>query len=170
MKTVLVTVGTDHHPFDRLMDWVTQIRESTTGVRFVVQHGTTTPPQGVEAHSTMSPEDLAQVMSACDAVVTHGGPGSIFDARSAGHVPVVVPRESRFGEHVDDHQVRFGTRIASDGAVRLARTQPEFDDAVAAALADGRQSRSSDTDHAVDDAVARFSALVDRLMQQRRPG
>jgi hypothetical protein len=27
-------------------------------------------------------------------------------------VPIVVPRQSAFGEHVDDHQVRFSAKIA----------------------------------------------------------
>jgi len=43
---VLVTVGTDHHPFDRLVGWID--RWAPPGrVRLVVQYGTAVPPRGL---------------------------------------------------------------------------------------------------------------------------
>jgi UDP-N-acetylglucosamine transferase subunit ALG13 len=54
---------------------------------------------------------------AADAVVTHAGVGSILCARRAGHLPVVVPRRRRYGEHVDDHQVELTQELDALGAV-----------------------------------------------------
>ena len=39
-------------------------------------------------------------------------PGEALQAFAHGKVPIVVPRQSAFGEHVDDHQVRFARKIA----------------------------------------------------------
>jgi UDP-N-acetylglucosamine transferase subunit ALG13 len=49
--------------------------------------------------------------------VTHTGVGSVLCAREAGHVPVVVPRLHRFGEHVDDHQLELVAALGADGHV-----------------------------------------------------
>ena len=46
-------------------------------------------------------------------VVTHGGPGAIMQALAAGKRPIVVPRDPRLGEHVDDHQIRFVQWLAA---------------------------------------------------------
>lgn len=168
MKSVLVTVGTDHHAFERLMHWVASMRTTRPDVRFIVQHGSTEPPEQVEAYATMRPAELMQAMLSADVVVSHGGPASIFDARGAGHVPVVVPRESSFGEHVDDHQVRFGARLALDGTVRLARTEDQFIGAVESGLASSGRLQRSGPDPAVEAAVATFAALVDHLVDRPR--
>ena len=51
-------------------------------------------------------------MARARVVITHGGPASIMQALSHGKVPIVVPHQPQFGEHVDDHQVRFSRRVA----------------------------------------------------------
>ena len=44
-----------------------------------------------------------------------------------GAVPIVVPRQHRLGEHVDDHQVAFSRRLAADGGgIHLAETEAEL--------------------------------------------
>lgn len=40
-------------------------------------------------------------------MITHGGPSSFLAPLQIGKVPIVVPRQKRFGEHVNDHQVEF---------------------------------------------------------------
>lgn len=166
VKTVLVTVGTDHHPFDRLMQWVESMQATTTDLHFVVQHGSSEPPAGVEAHAMMDVPQLTQAMRMSDLVVSHGGPASIFDAHNAGRQPIVVPRESQFGEHVDNHQVRFATRLADDGVVRLARTEEQFRAAVQAGLSFSRHLQVAKADPGSEAAIARFRDLVDRLLDR----
>ena len=80
--------------------------------------------------------------------------------------PIVVPRERAFGEHVDDHQVRFGTKLSLDGTVRLARTGDQFVEAVESALASNRRLRQAGPPPAVEKAVATFAGLVDRLVDR----
>ena len=40
-------------------------------------------------------------------VVTHGGTGSIMLILYHGKIPLVMPRQKKYHEHVDDHQVLF---------------------------------------------------------------
>jgi UDP-N-acetylglucosamine transferase subunit ALG13 len=164
-----VTVGTDHHPFNRLMDWAERLVASDPSIALVVQHGTSTPPARATAHEILGLPDLEATLAAADAVVTHGGPGSIMDARASGHQPVVVPRERRFGEHVDDHQVLFTSRLAKAGEVHVARTEDQFRQAVGQALRAGTsQVPCGHLSGDASSAVAAFSALVDELRRGGR--
>ena len=112
-------------------------------------------------------------MGSAAAVVCHGGPGTILGARHRGAVPIVVPRQHRLGEHVDDHQVAFSRRLAADGGgIHLAETEAE--PAPAARPGGGRAGRlppgsAGQTPAGRDRATAvrEFERLVDGLVGQR---
>ena len=42
-----------------------------------------------------------------DIIITHGGPASFMKALELKKIPIVVPRQVKFNEHVNDHQVEF---------------------------------------------------------------
>jgi len=165
---VLVVVGTDHHPFDRVVGWADEWAVSHPGRRVVVQYGTSRPPTTAEGHDLLPFGDLTALMSEATVVVCHGGPGTIMGAREAGHVPIVVPRRSDLGEHVDDHQVRFATRVAEAGQVHLATDQPTFSSLLERAET-GELGFRIDlmTEDPAAEAVARFAASVDALVADR---
>ncbi len=52
-------------------------------------------------------------------IVAHGGPATIYQALVSGKIPWVLPREKRFGEHVNDHQVEFCRFMEQTGLVRI---------------------------------------------------
>lgn len=170
---VLVTVGTDHHPFGRLMGWVEKWAATGRPVRWRVQHGFTPAPQGdaVEATEMMPHDGLQQALGEASVIVCQGGPGSIMDARGVGKVPIVVPRQSGLGEHVDDHQVRFARRLDEAGLIRMATTEDDFRSLVAAALDSPAQFSASPDQSDIAETVKRFGVLIDELMAKpaRRP-
>jgi UDP-N-acetylglucosamine transferase subunit ALG13 len=51
-------------------------------------------------------------MSRARIIITHGGPASIMQALAHGTIPIVVPRQAEFGEHVDNHQCRFAEKMS----------------------------------------------------------
>lgn len=107
---VVVTVGTDEHRFDRLVRAARVL--VAAGHSVWIQAGSSVEPvPGAEVHSLVSLEALQQEVRGADVVITHGGPGSIWLALECGQVPVVVPRDPRLGEHVDDHQLRFAHHL-----------------------------------------------------------
>ncbi len=123
---VAVTVGTDHHPFERLLDWVEAWAAERPDVELIVQHGASRPVPGARNHRLLPRDALLAVFRESDVVVAQGGPGSIIDARRCGRVPIVVARLARHGEVVDDHQVPFCDEMARLGMVRAAGSAAEL--------------------------------------------
>jgi UDP-N-acetylglucosamine transferase subunit ALG13 len=175
--SLFVSVGTDHHPFHRLVDWVDNWLERQPGgaVTCLVQGGTSRPCRLGEFHQYLRYQEMQAAMLAAAAVVCHGGPGTIMEARALALVPVVVPRRSRLGEHVDDHQVAFANRLAAAGEIHLASTEPELHRLLDRALVDPSAFRSPPANgHGASATVRRFGELVDSLLDRReassRPG
>ncbi len=124
---VLVLVGTDHHPFDRLVRWVDDWAAGHPGQpRVLVQRGTSCVPARVESVEYLDSGELVDLMAATPVIVSHGGPSTIAESRRNGKRPVVVPRDSRNGEHVDGHQLLFTARLAQDGLILRAVDEESF--------------------------------------------
>jgi UDP-N-acetylglucosamine transferase subunit ALG13 len=167
---VFVTVGTDHHPFDRLMDWIDGwvSARAQDGIRCVVQHGTSRPPRLAEHQAYVAYPDMEAFLEQASAVVCHGGPGSVMMCRWAGKRPIVVPRRRDLGEHVDDHQVVFARRIAAEHEIDLAEDEQTLARCLEQALAGEGALDPSAQEHRLAEAVARFELLVGRLTGSRR--
>jgi len=123
---VLVMVGTDHHPFDRLVDWADEVAVRHPDLHVLVQYGASRAPAVAEGIAFLRHEELTALLGRAGAVLCHGGPGTIMDARDAGHVPLCVPRDPARGEHVDGHQQRFVSLVASTGVVRAITTTDQL--------------------------------------------
>jgi UDP-N-acetylglucosamine transferase subunit ALG13 len=138
MSMVLALVGTDHHKFDRLIDWLDEAAVRNPEVRFVVQHGASRAPLVAHGDAFLSYEQILALVEKADVVVCHGGPGTIMDARDAGHVPICVPRDPALGEHVDGHQARFAAVMHAEGMVTTCTSSAAFQVALAERLELGR--------------------------------
>jgi UDP-N-acetylglucosamine transferase subunit ALG13 len=160
---VVVSVGTDHHPFDRLLAWMRSWPQPEA-VDVLVQTGETPPIEGLDCRAYLTPDELDAAMDRAIAVVCHGGPGTILQARHAGHLPVVVPRRSALGEHVDDHQVRFARWMADRGQVVVAEDEAALHAVLDAAVIDPSSRRITPDVDPQDDVAARFGDLVDVLV------
>jgi len=170
LPLLLVTVGTDHHPFDRLVRWADAWLAAHPGtLRCLMQTGTSAAPTGVaDWQAYLEFDALQAAMASAAAVVCHGGPGTILGARHMGAVPIVVPRQQRLGEHVDDHQVAFSRRLAAeDGGIHLAETKADLHRLVDRVAADPAAFRSGPEDRATGTAVREFGRLVDGLVGRR---
>lgn len=170
LPLVAVFVGTDHHRFDRLATWVSTLA-SEGWARWFIQHGATpwTPTAHVPVRGAayVDQTTLDDVLREAGAVVTHGGPGMIMDAHLAGHTPVVVARDPKRHEHVDDHQMRFVARLADRGQIHVGKELFDFRQRVLAELATGPAQRPS-----VDPVTSvcdRFAHLVATTRDHRRP-
>jgi UDP-N-acetylglucosamine transferase subunit ALG13 len=164
----VVTVGTDHHRFDRLMDWLERWDASRPGaIRWIVQHGSTRPLAGADGFGIKPREELLELLRAADVVVTQGGPGGIMDSRECGTVPIVVPRLARLDEVVDDHQVAFTRQLAGRGLVVAAESEAELHAALDRAVGDPASLAVGDHVSDVSQTVARFGAAVAQLLASK---
>jgi UDP-N-acetylglucosamine transferase subunit ALG13 len=161
---LFVTVGGDHHPFDRLMRWVEDwLVDEGSRVRCIVQSGPAQPPIGADSMAYLDHEDLLALMAEARAVVSSGGPATLSEARRLGHRPVAVPRLAAFDEVVDDHQRSFTRRLHNLGLVVQAETEIDFRLAVSAALDTPKIVPSASP--APSAAIARVGALIDTTSQ-----
>jgi UDP-N-acetylglucosamine transferase subunit ALG13 len=167
---VVVVVGTDHHPFDRLIDWVNGwlVTHPEQVPGFFVQSGSTSVVPACPGSQWLDAKRLDAMLDDADVIVSHGGPASIAAAWSRGLLPIVVPRLSQLGEHIDDHQLDFSLKMAELGRIRLAQTSAEFVGIMTAATGDPARLRASVPAADVDAAVAQFGELVEELVSRAR--
>jgi UDP-N-acetylglucosamine transferase subunit ALG13 len=163
LPLLLVVVGTDHHPFDRLVSWVDRwlVEGGGDRVRCVLQYGSSQAPAAPGARPYLAHAELQQLMQAADIVVSHGGPATIMECRRTDHLPIVVPRDNRRGEHVDEHQRRFAQRLSEEEMVVLCESEELLRAALEGALARPSQFRLA-TPGAAASGSAEVSAPVRR--------
>ena len=164
---VFVTVGTDHHPFDRLIGWMDRWLEAGGSERFrcLIQIGTSRPPGLAEHRDYLSYQEMETALNEATAVVCHGGPGSVMMCRWAGKKPIVVPRRHDLGEHVDDHQVTFARKLAGEGEFDLAEDEGTLGTHLERALL-GEVVIDLTRQDSGGEAVVHFERLVNRLVGQ----
>ncbi len=161
---LFVTVGTDFHRFDRLIEWLDEWLAGKPNVEStLVQRGTSSTPNDAESVEYLQRARLVEEFQKASVVVCHGGPATILECRSNGIVPIVVPREHRFEEHVNDHQVDFCNRLAAHGEIQMARSKDEFFEYLDLAVDRGAPEVAVDDGHAMV-SIANFeSSMVDLL-------
>lgn len=110
---IFVSVGTHEQGFDRLLREIDSIKgnmQVEDGI--FVQSGYSTFMVKNCAHvRLLSYEEMRSAVRNARIYITHGGPGNIFLGFEYRKVPIVVPRMSIYGEHVDNHQVAFVKRL-----------------------------------------------------------
>lgn len=118
IRRVVVTLGTtESYGFRRLVEKLVPL---LAGVDVLWQTGVTdVSGLDIEAHESVPHDDLVAAVGKSDLVIAHSGTGAAITSLENGLCPLLVPRLSRFGEHVDDHQVQIAGELARRGlAVR----------------------------------------------------
>jgi UDP-N-acetylglucosamine--N-acetylmuramyl-(pentapeptide) pyrophosphoryl-undecaprenol N-acetylglucosamine transferase len=109
-----VTLGTIGYGFRSLVEEM--IRLLPEGAEVTWQTGATDISElTIQAVASMPAKSLEAHIAQADVVVAHSGVGSALAALNAGKVPVLVPRRSSRGEHVDDHQQLIARELAGRG-------------------------------------------------------
>lgn len=111
---IFVTVGTHEQPFDRLVSYIDDLkRDGVIREDVFIQTGFSTyEPQYCRWSKLIPYEEMVKNVQEARIVITHGGPASFIMPLQMGKTPIVVPRQSRFGEHVNDHQVEFARAMS----------------------------------------------------------
>lgn len=157
---ILLLVGTDHHAFQRAVTWADDRQRAHPDERVFIQYGKSAAPGHADGEAFLSPDQMRAAIARAHVVITHGGPGTISDARHGGHRPIVFPRDPQHGEHVDDHQQRFAAWCDTRGLAQFARTASDLDAAVAALGNIGTRGAGG-ADPSTIAAVAMVGALID---------
>ena len=123
------------HPFDRLARAVDELaREGAVGEDFFVQLGTCGyEPRHARFERFLPFGDVCEQVRRASVAVTHAGAGSTLVCIEQGKHPVMVPRRSLLGEHVDEHQLPFAEKLGDAGLATVVREMQELPEAIAAA-------------------------------------
>ena len=160
---VIVAVGTDHHPFHRLVGWIDRWAEANPEVGVLVQGGTSGSTEHCPSVDLLPHAELCDRFAKAAVVVSHGGPSTVMDARMAGRLPIVVGRDPANGEHVDDHQLRFARHLARHGLARVVATEADLHAAISEAL-DDPDRFTVPVDGSAITGVVEFGRVMDELL------
>ncbi|MCW9057761.1 MAG: glycosyltransferase [Gammaproteobacteria bacterium] len=112
---ILVLLGTNPYPFDRLLAEMSQYAQRT-GEKVIAQSGNTSVHEHIDCRPFMNHGELLTLINAADVVVCQGGYGSLSDCISQEARIVAVPRRNDLGECVDD-QKELVQAFAQEGLV-----------------------------------------------------
>lgn len=111
---IFVTVGTHEQPFNRLIEAVDKLKGSgAIDEDVIMQTGFSMyKPKYCEWHKLLPYAQMKEKVSEARIVITHGGPASFIMPLQIGKIPIVMPRQLQFNEHVNNHQVDFTKAVA----------------------------------------------------------
>lgn len=106
---IFVMVGTHEQPFDRLIKEIDELKGmGVISDDIFIQSGFTNySPKNCEFSKIVPYDVVKRKIEEATIVITHGGPASFIASLQAGKIPIVVPRQYEFNEHVNNHQVDF---------------------------------------------------------------
>lgn len=159
------TVGTDHHPFDRLVEWIDRwmAEGPPPDLDCFIQYGASRPPRRARGDAYVVQDEMSRRIAQADVIICHGGPGTIIGCLRAGKKPIVVPRTSALGEHVDDHQIRFCTRMDASDLIELVRSEEDLGRMLDAVFEGSMDLTAPDIDGMVGETTQRVAAILDGL-------
>lgn len=106
---IFVTVGTHEQPFNRLLKEIDNLIENGVIKDDVfAQIGYSDyVPKHYKCSKFLDYTEMQNYFLRANIVITHGGPSSFMEVIKLKKTPIVVPRQEKFNEHVNNHQLDF---------------------------------------------------------------
>lgn len=116
---ILVTLGTNDKPFTRLLQEVERLIDlGLIEDDVIAQVGETKfCSNKMKIVDLVSMEEMEELVSTCNLLITHGGVGSIVSGLNHDKCVIAVPRLAKYGEHVNDHQLQIIRNFNKKGYV-----------------------------------------------------
>lgn len=110
---IFVTVGTHEQQFNRLIKKIDlMIEEGKINQEVIIQSGFSDyEAKNCVCKKLISFEEMDNYINEADIIITHGGPASFIAPLRIGKIPIVVPRQKEYNEHVNNHQLIFAKEI-----------------------------------------------------------
>lgn len=127
IRRVVVSLGTEGFGFRRAVEALIDVLPPDAEVLW--QTGATdVSGLPITGHETVPAAQLRSAIADSDLFICHAGTGSALTAFELGKRPLLLPREARFGEHVDDHQHLTAAELVRRGlavTTRVSDIRPE---------------------------------------------
>lgn len=118
---IYVAVGTQKFPFNRLLETVDKlIATGSIKEEVIAQIGHSDyQPQHYAFQRFLNKDEFNNNIEKCNLLITHSGVATIIAGLKYNKPVIVVPRLSKFGEHVDDHQVEIAESFSNQNFVMM---------------------------------------------------
>ena len=129
---ILVTLGTQDKTFVRLLEKINQlIDQGLIKDKVIVQAGFTKyNSDNMEIFDLIPQDEFNSLMAKADLIITHGGVGNIISALEKNKKVIAVPRLSKYGEHINDHQTQIIAKFNDLGYIIGLQDVDELDKAI----------------------------------------
>lgn len=116
---IFVIIGTQNIPFNRLLSKVDQLVGSGVIKEEVfAQIGFSDyNPKHFAYKDFTTMDEFSSKIASASLIISHGGAGTIVSAVKQGKTVIGVPRLSKYGEHVNDHQVELVNLFTKKGYI-----------------------------------------------------
>lgn len=111
---IFVTVGTHEQQFDRLIEKIDKlVLHGKIEEEVIIQSGFSTyTAKGCITKKLIPYSEMIKNIEEARIVITHGGPATFVVPLQMGKIPIVIPRQKKFNEHVNDHQLEFAKMVS----------------------------------------------------------
>ena len=116
---ILLTVGTQL-PFDRLVKAVDEIAPSLNEEIFGQIGKEGYRPKNLEYCEEMAPREFERRLGLARVILSHAGIGTMLTARRIGKPIILFPRQAKFGEHRNDHQIATSKQMEGRPGIYVA--------------------------------------------------
>lgn len=116
---IFVILGTQDKPFTRLLESLErEIKKGNIKEKIIVQAGCTKyKSKYMKIYDYLDMKTFNKYISNSDYIITHGGVGSILDSIKKYKKVLVVPRQQKYDEHENDHQIQITERFTKMGYI-----------------------------------------------------
>lgn len=118
---IFVTLGTQKFQFNRLLLMIDEmISKGTVHEHVFAQIGNSDyRPKNYEYSSFLDKKEFEKKVHGCDVLITHSGVATIMTGLRYQKKIIVVPRLSKYGEHVDNHQVQIAESFSERNYIAM---------------------------------------------------
>lgn len=106
---IFVTLGSQKFQFNRVLfeiDMLVQKNKVSNNIFAQIGYSNY-EPKNYKYKRFLNRIEFDEKIEQSEIVIAHGGTGSIIDAIKKEKKVIAIPRLSKYGEHVDDHQVEI---------------------------------------------------------------
>lgn len=129
---IFITLGSQKFQFDRLLKAVDDLveRNVITEEVFAQIGYSDYLPKHYEYKKFLDRDEFAQFEGKADIIITHAGTGAIIGAVKQNKKVIAVPRLSKYGEHIDDHQLQIISRFKKMNLICGCENLDKLDEAL----------------------------------------
>lgn len=125
---IFVTVGSQKFQFNRLLKKIDELIENKViNEEIFAQIGVSDyKPQNYKYKEFVTQDEFNKYLDEARLIITHAGTGVIVNAIKKGKKVIGIPRLSKFGEHVDDHQIQLLNEFANMNLIETCIDEKEL--------------------------------------------